>query len=822
MTLDIEPTYDVAQEVHARPAVGGGAGAPRRDHEQRRLREPLHRLDRRHRRAGLAQDARDAGLRGCATELFGATPADGPRHPLPGIDPVNCTAQLGEPGPWHDRLPHFRMDFTPSNGDELQSEFLVPRAHAVAAMEAIRALSDRIAPLLQVTEVRTIAGDDLWLSTRAGRRPRRPALHLAPAAARGRGPAADDRGRAGPVRRATALGQALRRRGPRPRPPVPALGRLPLPGRAARTPTASSATTSWTATSSRTRNVRGCARYDARLLGRRRSRPPAGHLRRRGPCRPRGPSARASRPRCRAAAAGRSRTAPPAAASADTSPASAATSSSAISSASAVELVGGRRRLRQRVPPHVPEQQLVALPVRQLGHHVARARTPVRTAPASRGRRRRWTRRARRDGGPATPRPPSRTVPRARSPCRASRSRTSSRPCRARGRTAPSATRPSTRRPRGRGGTPGGSSPRTRPGCAPGSRARAAPRRRPGCGRGSSRRSAARALGRQSSGPADAPLRLVEHVGRASAGRCPRPDPGPAARRRPGSARPTEQAARCSAPGSVATAGEQRGVRAGVGERAVAGVRGEIGHAAQPGVCPWGRVKRPAARRARRRPRPTTAPGRSPAPARPAARPPDANQVSSATYAPMISRVPAVGRGDRHVGHRLRRLLPQDDLRRPGRSAPRTARTSRSDRRRRDRPRRGTAPRTRSRTSHRRRRGTRGAPARPTANDATRSSCATWRRTVATVRAGTASTTTSSTPNRPGSDVRPAHPSDRSTRSSSGPRSARSRRRPSHHDRMAARLTRRLREHVGDRAERHLEPPQQRDRVRVRPAGPRS
>jgi xylitol oxidase len=60
------------------------------------------------------------------------------------------------------------MDFTPSNGDELQSEFLVPRAHAVAAMEAMRTLADRIAPLLQVTEVRTIAGDDLWLSTAEG------------------------------------------------------------------------------------------------------------------------------------------------------------------------------------------------------------------------------------------------------------------------------------------------------------------------------------------------------------------------------------------------------------------------------------------------------------------------------------------------------------------------------------------------------------------------------------------------------------------------------------------------------------------------------
>ena len=81
---------------------------------------------------------------------------------------MNCTTQLGEPGPWHERLPHFRMDFTPSNGDEIQSEFLVPRAHAVAAMQAMRALADQIAPLLQVSEIRTIAGDDLWLSTAQG------------------------------------------------------------------------------------------------------------------------------------------------------------------------------------------------------------------------------------------------------------------------------------------------------------------------------------------------------------------------------------------------------------------------------------------------------------------------------------------------------------------------------------------------------------------------------------------------------------------------------------------------------------------------------
>lgn len=100
--------------------------------------------------------------------MVGASPADGPRHPLPGIDPTPCTEQLGSRGAWFDRLPHFRLAFTPSAGEELQSEYLVPRADAVAAIEAVRELSARIAPLLQVCEVRTIAADDLWLSPAEG------------------------------------------------------------------------------------------------------------------------------------------------------------------------------------------------------------------------------------------------------------------------------------------------------------------------------------------------------------------------------------------------------------------------------------------------------------------------------------------------------------------------------------------------------------------------------------------------------------------------------------------------------------------------------
>ena len=97
-------------------------------------------------------------------ELYGAMPASGPRHPIAGLSPENCTTQVGVPGPWHERLPHFRMDYMPSSGEELQSDYLVPRRHARAALRAIAGLRARVAPLLQVAEVRTVAADRLWMS----------------------------------------------------------------------------------------------------------------------------------------------------------------------------------------------------------------------------------------------------------------------------------------------------------------------------------------------------------------------------------------------------------------------------------------------------------------------------------------------------------------------------------------------------------------------------------------------------------------------------------------------------------------------------------
>ena len=98
------------------------------------------------------------------TDLFGATPAVEARHPLPGMSAENCTPQLDEAGLWLDRLPHFRHEFTPSNGEELQSEFILPLEHAPAALQAVRTLADKVAPLLFVSEIRTGAADEFWLS----------------------------------------------------------------------------------------------------------------------------------------------------------------------------------------------------------------------------------------------------------------------------------------------------------------------------------------------------------------------------------------------------------------------------------------------------------------------------------------------------------------------------------------------------------------------------------------------------------------------------------------------------------------------------------
>jgi xylitol oxidase len=168
LTLDVEPAYEVRQRVfeglswdalfeHFDAITGSGYSVSALSY----LGEAVDQVWVRSRVTDAPEVVRD--------DLFGARPATVDRHPILGLDPVNCTPQLGRPGAWSDRLPYFRMGFTPSAGEELQSEYLVAREQAGAAIQAVRALADRIRPVLHVCEIRTIAADRLWMSPQYGR-----------------------------------------------------------------------------------------------------------------------------------------------------------------------------------------------------------------------------------------------------------------------------------------------------------------------------------------------------------------------------------------------------------------------------------------------------------------------------------------------------------------------------------------------------------------------------------------------------------------------------------------------------------------------------
>ena len=160
LTLAIEPTFDVAQTVFL------GLDW---DTVSRRFDEIMGAAY----SVSLFTDWSDAGVqqvwvksRGEAvTELLGAPLATAPQHPILGAPADFATEQLGVPGPWDQRLPHFRLEFTPSSGEEIQTEYLLPRSSAPEAIAAVRAIQPLFADLLLVSEVRTIAADDLWLST---------------------------------------------------------------------------------------------------------------------------------------------------------------------------------------------------------------------------------------------------------------------------------------------------------------------------------------------------------------------------------------------------------------------------------------------------------------------------------------------------------------------------------------------------------------------------------------------------------------------------------------------------------------------------------
>jgi xylitol oxidase len=115
-------------------------------------------------KAGAVWLKRSAPSGDLPATFHGAVPATVNRHPIIGLDARNSTEQLGQYGRWSDRLPHFKMGFTPSNGEEIQSEFHVPRESGAAAIEALLPIRDKFAHLAQVAEFRTTAADDLWLS----------------------------------------------------------------------------------------------------------------------------------------------------------------------------------------------------------------------------------------------------------------------------------------------------------------------------------------------------------------------------------------------------------------------------------------------------------------------------------------------------------------------------------------------------------------------------------------------------------------------------------------------------------------------------------
>jgi xylitol oxidase len=165
LTLDIQPTFDVQQDIyehlplhelkdHFEEIMASGYSVSLfTDWET----ETINQL-------WVKRVVKDGKKLAAESNPFGATPAVKRMHPIAKISAENCTEQLGIPGAWHDRLPHFRMDHTPSSGEELQTEYFVAREDAYQALLAINSIREQVAPLLMISEVRTIAADDLWMS----------------------------------------------------------------------------------------------------------------------------------------------------------------------------------------------------------------------------------------------------------------------------------------------------------------------------------------------------------------------------------------------------------------------------------------------------------------------------------------------------------------------------------------------------------------------------------------------------------------------------------------------------------------------------------
>jgi len=165
LTLDVQPSFQVAQTVyhglpfaalkdHLLDIFGAGYSVSLfTDWREARATQVWVK-----RRVDASKQTRQN------TDFFGATSMTEDVHPISGHDAIHCTPQMNVPGPWHERLPHFRLEFTPSSGAELQTEYFVPLEDAYAALCAVEKLKERIAPLLLVSEFRVVAADHFWMS----------------------------------------------------------------------------------------------------------------------------------------------------------------------------------------------------------------------------------------------------------------------------------------------------------------------------------------------------------------------------------------------------------------------------------------------------------------------------------------------------------------------------------------------------------------------------------------------------------------------------------------------------------------------------------
>ncbi|AOR31398.1 FAD-binding protein [Streptomyces fodineus] len=163
LTLDLEPAYEVEQRVYTELPLEG------LDFDAVMAAGYSVSLFTNWREPGFGQVWVKRRTDQPAVDFPWAAPARVPLHPVPGMPAGNCTEQLGVPDPWHERLPHFRAEFTPSSGEEIQSEYLLPRSAAVDALYAIDGIRSAVAGVVQTCEVRTVAADTQWLSPAHGR-----------------------------------------------------------------------------------------------------------------------------------------------------------------------------------------------------------------------------------------------------------------------------------------------------------------------------------------------------------------------------------------------------------------------------------------------------------------------------------------------------------------------------------------------------------------------------------------------------------------------------------------------------------------------------